>query len=338
MLDIGYSATTDENDETAQPEETAESSTEDATVVTSASTASDNSVDVDEVVNSAYINDLGETNYAALTRAVEEANPIGIQAEHTSEAPRVVSDSIPENSESLSVKENTSRFSSAIWFEEAKNQTILLAGLGGIGSYTAFLLSRLQPRQLRLYDNDEVDASNTSGQLYSSSSIGTKKVSAIDNFIKTYSSYYRSDLFSSMFDGNTPSSDIMICGFDSMQSRKTFFNSWRARVDIIYESNRKDCLFIDGRLSAEEFQIFCIKGDDEYNINRYAKEFLFSDSEAEATICSYKQTSFCANMIASYIVNLFINFCANKCHPLVLRDLPFITEYNAETILLKTEN
>ena len=91
------------------------------------------------------------------------------------------------------------------------------------------------------------------------------------------------------------------------------------------------------RLAAEEFQILCIKGDDNYNINRYSKEFLFSDEEADETICSYKQTTFCANMIASYMVNLFVNFCANQGNPLIDRDLPFLTTYNAETMYLKTE-
>ena len=100
---------------------------------------------------------------------------------------------------------------------------------------------------------------------------------------------------------------------------------------------RKNCLFIDGRLAAEEFQVLCIKGDDTYNIKRYNKEFLFSDREADETICSYKQTTFMANMIASVMVNLFVNFVANQCEPLIDRDLPFYTDYNAENMFYKTE-
>ena len=40
-------------------------------------------------------------------------------------------------------------------------------------------------------------------------------------------------------------------------------------------------------------------------------------------------------MIASYMVNLFVNFCANEVG--AYRDLPFLTTYNAETMYLKTE-
>ena len=89
-------------------------------------------------------------------------------------------------------------------------------------------------------------------------------------------------------------------------------------------------------MAAEEFQVLCIKGDDKYNIDRYDNEFLFSDAEAEETICSYKQTTFCANMIASYMVNLFVNFCANEVG--ACRDFPFFTTYNAELMYFKTES
>lgn len=89
-------------------------------------------------------------------------------------------------------------------------------------------------------------------------------------------------------------------------------------------------------MAAEEFQVFCIKGDDQFNIKKYREEYLFSDEEAEETICSYKQTTFMANMIASVMVNLFVNFIANQCNPIIDRDVPFYTSYNAETMYYKT--
>lgn len=42
---------------------------------------------------------------------------------------------IPENSGSLSVAEETSRFSGASWFNAIQKKTIILAGLGGIGRF-----------------------------------------------------------------------------------------------------------------------------------------------------------------------------------------------------------
>ena len=253
------------------------------------------------------------------------------------QAVEVAHQEIPANSETLLVDEATSRFSSAIWYENIQKKTVILAGVGGNGSFVGFLLARMKPASMFIYDDDIVEAVNMSGQLYGQSDLGRPKVSALAEMVRNYAGYNSVFVISERFTDESEASDIMICGFDNMEARKSFFNKWLSHVQSKPEEERKDCLFIDGRLAAEEFQILCIKGDDEYNINRYNNEFLFSDAEADETICSYKQTTFCANMIASYMVNLFVNFCANQCKPLIDRDLPFLTMYNAETMYLKTE-
>ena len=261
---------------------------------------------------------LTEEEQAILDQAVEEAHQ-----------------EIPTNSATLLVDEATSRFSSAIWYEKIQEKTVIVAGCGGIGSWTTLLLARMKPASMFIYDNDIIEAVNMSGQLYSQSDLGRPKVSALAEMIRNYAGYGSVFAISERFTEESEASDIMICGFDNMAARKLFFNKWLSHVQSKPEEERKNCLFIDGRLAAEEFQVLCIKGDDKYNINRYNNEFLFSDAEADETICSYKQTTFCANMIASYMVNLFVNFCTNEVG--AYRDLPFLTTYNAETMYLKTE-
>lgn len=264
--------------------------------------------------------ELSEEEQAILDQVVEDAHQ-----------------EIPTNSATLLVDEATSRFSSAIWYDNIKKKTVTLAGVGGIGSYVGFLLARMKPAFMFIYDDDIVEAVNMSGQLYGQSDLGRPKVSALAGMIMNYAGYGNVFAMTERFTDESEASDIMICGFDNMAARRLFFNKWVNHVQSKPEEERKNCLFIDGRLAAEEFQVLCIKGDDEYNINRYNDEFLFSDAEADETICSYKQTTFCANMIASYMVNLFVNFCANQCEPIIDRDLPFLTTYNAETMYLKTE-
>lgn len=264
--------------------------------------------------------DLSEEEQAILDQAVEDAHQ-----------------EIPTNSATLLVDEATSRFSSAIWYEKIREKTIVLAGVGGIGSYVGFLLARMKPASLFIYDNDIVEAVNMSGQLYSRNDIGVTKVAALANMVKDYADYGSVFAIAERFTPECEPTDIMICGFDNMEARRVFFTKWAEHVHSKPEEERANCLFIDGRLAAEEFQVLCIKGDDLFNIDRYQKEYLFTDAEADETICSYKQTTFCANMIASYMVNLFVNFCANQCEPLIDRDLPFLTTYNAETMYLKTE-
>lgn len=263
---------------------------------------------------------LSTEEMAMLEQAVEEAHQ-----------------EIPTNSGSLLVSESTSRFSSAIWYENIQNKTVILAGVGGIGSYVAFLLARMKPASMFIYDNDVVETANMSGQLYGNSDLGRPKVSAISEMIRNYADYSSVFAIPERFTEESEASDIMICGFDNMAARRTFFTKWLRYVNSKPENERGKCLFIDGRLAAEEFQVLCIKGDDKFNIDRYSADFLFTDAEADETICSYKQTTFCANMIASYMVNLFVNFCANQCNPIIDRDLPFLTTYNAETMYLKTE-
>lgn len=244
---------------------------------------------------------------------------------------------IPPNSGSLLVDEATSRFSGAIWYSAIQSKTITLAGVGGIGSYVGFLLARLKPAGLYLYDPDIVEQANMSGQLYGRGDLGQAKVSSLHRMLQVYANYYNSVAYQERFTAESEATDIMICGFDNMEARKLFFDAWEDRLLSKPEEERGKMLFIDGRLAAEEFQVFAIQGNDIRAIREYRSKWLFSDAVADETICSYKQTTFMANMIASVMVNLFVNFVANECNPIIDRDVPFMTQYSADTMYFKVE-
>lgn len=267
-----------------------------------------------------------EESHVELTPVEEELLAAAIESQNSN---------IPVNSPTLLVEDVTSRFSGASWYDKIRTKTILLAGLGGIGSYVAFLLSRMHPFRIVMYDYDRVESANMSGQLYCMEDIEEYKVNAIHSTMKKFSNFYNANAIKERITDGTPARDIMICGFDNMEARKTFYRVWKTHV---MRSNSKDeCLFIDGRLAAEEFQVLAIKGDDERAMGIYEEEWLFNDSEAEETLCSYKQTTFMANMIGSVIVNLFVNFVANECDPVFPRDVPFLTTYDASTMYFKVE-
>lgn len=232
--------------------------------------------------------------------------------------------------------QTTSRFSGAEWFNFVTNTDVTVIGVGGIGSWLAFMLSRLNPRTLTLVDGDTVEAANLSGQLFRSEDCGNSKVSAINQVIRQFSNYYKVNTFHHRFAQDSATPDVVLCGFDNMEARRTVYNKWKLKVRR-NPSRAKDFLYIDGRLSAETLQVFCITGDAPYYMEQYEQDWLFSDEEAESTVCSYKQTSYCANLIASLMTNLFVNWCTNQCNPLVDRALPFMTEYAAEQFYLKTE-
>lgn len=246
---------------------------------------------------------------------------------------------IPVNSQTITVDETTSRFSGAIWYEEIQKQAVTLAGVGGVGSYVGFLLGRLKPQRLIIYDPDRVETVNMSGQLYGQTDVGKYKSVALSIMIRNYANYNNIVALNDRFDANSEATDIMICGFDNMEARKVFYERWKQRV-LSYptgSNDRKKCLFIDGRLAAEEFQVLSIQGNDDRAMKEYEDKWLFSDVEAEETICSYKQTTFMANMIASVMVNVFVNFVANFCGPIIDRDVPFFISYDASTMFTKVE-
>lgn len=244
---------------------------------------------------------------------------------------------IPLNSGSLLVEETSSRFSGAIWYDAIRNRSVTLVGAGGIGSYVAFLLSRLKISYLNIYDPDIVERVNLSGQFYGVQNVGHYKTEALVKALKNYSDFTSISSFPIRFDENGIASRIMICGLDNMEARQLCFDKWLKNLEGLNTESRKEYLFIDGRLAAEEFQVFAIQGDNERAIEKYKERWLFKDSEAEETLCSYKQTTFMANMIASVMVNTFVNFVANECNPIIERDVPFMTSYTADTMYFKVE-
>lgn len=191
----------------------------------------------------------------------------------------------------------------------------------------------MHPESLVLYDPDKVEMVNMSGQLHSHNFCGEYKTTSCTNLNQTIGNYYRTKAYNRAYDIYGRTDDIMICGFDNMAARKVFFDKWLTRVEL--SSYPERCLYIDGRLSAESYQIFAIQGTDKRAIQEYQEKWLFDDNEADETVCSYKQTSYMAAMIASNMVNIYVNHMANQCNPIIPRDVPFFMEYTAETMFTK---
>lgn len=247
---------------------------------------------------------------------------------------------MPENPSSLIVNDANSRFSSAMWFDKMRHLPVTIIGLGGIGSHAAFIISRLNPLNMTLVDFDTVELANLSGQFYERHDLSRAKATVIAHHIEDYSDYWKINVIKERFTMDTSlEAGIVICGLDNMEARRNVFTKWYnyVRKD---STDKKECLFIDGRLAAEEFQIFAIRGDDYDNILRYHRDFLFDDYSAEPTLCSYKQTTYAATMIASYIANIYVNFVSNLVNnddSQMERPVPFLTYYDASLMFFKTE-
>ena len=272
-------------------------------------------------------------------RFVREAQ--GQQGPEPEPEPEPPQDDTPEEERPIqmptysTVREELVRFSDAEWFNKVQEKVIVLAGVGGIGSNMAVILAKLNPSAIYIFDNDYVESFNLAGQFYSNEDIGKPKVEALAASVNKYTNY--SSIFAlnrRFMPGEEVIADIMVCGFDNMRARKDFFAAWKSHVMTLSEERRKDCLFIDGRLTADEFQIFCMTGIDSFYMDDYVNNYLFNDYEAQRETCSYKQTGFLADMIGAFMVNLVVNFCANQVNPRRNMTLPFMTSYRSSMMFL----
>ena len=223
------------------------------------------------------------------------------------------------------------RFRNAAWYNYLQKKEVLILGQGSIGSWVTLFLSRIGCN-IYTFDIDIVDEVNLAGQLYGKAQIGKKKVDAIYEMINNLSDVSYFSGIPSFYDETSPTANIMIAAFDNMKSRKVSFDNWKEHVSSLKEEERKNCIFIDGRLSVEDYYVFAVRPGQEKSY----EETLFSDEEGEELSCSLKSTSHCAAGIASDIVSILTNFAANLDFGEDIRDVPFsihksIQSYTYET-------
>lgn len=209
-------------------------------------------------------------------------------------------------------KEVISRFSSAP-FVTKEPLDIVIIGAGGISSWTALFLSRLQ-HNLYIYDHDTFEVHNLAGQFVRQQDIDKNKAEVMKDLISEFSPYTNVSCFGK-FDEESMIAPIMICGPDNMAVRKLAFERWKEQED--------KQIFIDGRLQAELGYVFTVTPGRE----EMYEATLFDDKEVEEPICSFKQTTHCAGLIGSLITSNFVNWLANDLTKDDLREIPFKIEF-----------
>lgn len=209
------------------------------------------------------------------------------------------------------------RFQGAEWFDPDKQETVVVGGAGGIGSWCSLFLARANFKVI-LIDFDIFEEHNLGGQFVELSGINQHKVSAIQDAISKFTTN-RISTFTERIDESSMTHKYMFGGFDNMTARKDMFNIWKRS----WESYNSP-LLIDGRLNLETFQIFCVTPN---TADKYEKEYLFGEGEALEAICSMKQTSHAAAMIGAHMVGFFTNHICNVKLQNKVREIPFMYEY-----------
>lgn len=217
----------------------------------------------------------------------------------------------------MDIKDKFGRFKDAPWFNTSEEEeNVIIGGAGGIGSWLALLLNRAGFVPI-IYDFDKYEVHNIGGQLCKVSDIGKSKVESLNDTINLLCGN-EVHINEEKYTPESMTHTFTFSAFDNMQARKDMFHKWLS----VYKDD-PDAIFIDGRLIFEQLQIYCVTPD---KAKEYEKS-LFNDAEVEEVMCTMKQTSHTAAMIASYMTAFFTNHITNIKAKEKLRYVPFFWEY-----------
>lgn len=231
--------------------------------------------------------------------------------------------------ETATINVKQSRFSDADWFEPMQKLPIIVGGVGSIGSWLSLFLARAGA-ELYVYDFDNADEVNLAGQLYGTEHVGQPKTEAIKRVLSNFvgeGNYLAGQFNNEKYTKDTMSNNIVFSCFDNMEARKVMFENW---VEYCKDSDDEIKLFIDGRLTAETYEVFFVTPD---RIDKY-RETLFSDAEAQDLPCSFKSTSHVAAGIAGAMFTGLSNHLANHHTGLDIREVPFKIDYSSQLFLM----
>lgn len=223
------------------------------------------------------------------------------------------------------------RFQDAPWLQGLDDHYLTIGGCGGIGTWLVLLLSRIGFPNMDVYDFDVVEKHNMGGQWFKRDDKGSFKVEATKDNVFQFSELditaYNEKVTEATAVGN-----IVFSAFDNMEARKALFNAWKKQN----ESN-PDAIFIDGRLAAEQWELFCIRNNPEDIAYYESPEVLFTDEEATPTVCSFKQTSHFAAMLGSFMTSYLTNHLTNIVEKDEVREVPRYTKYIGQLNLFESE-
>ncbi|MFQ5882249.1 MAG: ThiF family adenylyltransferase [Candidatus Methylomirabilales bacterium] len=199
---------------------------------------------------------------------------------------------------------------------ETLDLPVHLIGCGGIGSFTALLLSKMGCRHLRLYDPDGIEEHNLPNQLFRLSDVGRLKVEALREILEEFAGapveVHPVEVEAQRMTG------VVISGVDTMLARKAIWQrSIRYRAGVLR--------YLDARMGAEVARIYTVKPADPDDIRFYEKS-LYDDEEAEVLPCTAAAISYSGFAIASLIGNLVKRLVTGEDLPReVLLDLKTLT-------------
>ncbi len=204
---------------------------------------------------------------------------------------------------------------------ETLDLPIHLIGCGGIGSFTALVLSKMGVQHLHLYDPDGIEEHNLPNQLFRLRDLGRFKVEALQEILQEFAGtpvqVQPVEVEAQRMTG------VVISGVDSMRARKAIWlRSIRYRAGVLR--------YLDARMGAEVARIYAVNPTDPGDIRFYEKT-LYDDKEAEALPCTAAAIVYNGFAIASLIGNLIKRLATGE-------DLPREILFDLKTLTLLTSS
>lgn len=110
-------------------------------------------------------------------------------------------------------------------FDKARELSVMLVGIGTIGSNLALQLARILPfKQMTIVDADNVEIHNIANQAYGLSSVGKPKVNALEALIRDVNADITIRAINAFWEKNNIGyADMMFIGVDNMTPRRQIF-------------------------------------------------------------------------------------------------------------------
>lgn len=178
-------------------------------------------------------------------------------------------------------------------------QSVGIIGAGSIGSWTTLALSKLGCPDLTVYDFDAVEEQNVGPQLYTSRDIGKAKVVALKERLQILLEK-DPDIFNIKVDENTEAirkHDVIIMGLDTIEARRNVFEN-------LSKIHKPNAWLIDGRMEANEIQIFAFQLNDTEATQKYVKT-LFNEASVTPVACSMRSVVYNCFIVAGLITDIF---------------------------------
>jgi tRNA A37 threonylcarbamoyladenosine dehydratase len=166
-----------------------------------------------------------------------------------------------------------------------RDATILQAGAGMLGSWTALALARVA-RSVHVWDPDVVEAVNVGTQAYDSPHIGLPKAYMLTDIARALPLTGHVGLF--------PTDELHLC--DAVVS---CVDSMSARRDIAKWAQAEDTLFVDSRVHGDVAVVLVVPPA---SIQRYLDSECPSDADTPEPECGMTGTAYVGMFVASQVV------------------------------------